>query len=173
MNSDATSKISDVNHSKLNGEGQVDSPGVIVFPPLLYIGTLLCGIVIHFLWPMHISNSIWVRVAGAVLAVCSGLTARWAAAVMRRAGTNIMPSKPALTIVTEGPFRFTRNPLYLTNAVFYLGLALLLNMVWPLLLFVPMLFVIHWGIIRREERYLEAKFGDAYLAYKARVPRWF
>jgi protein-S-isoprenylcysteine O-methyltransferase Ste14 len=91
---------------------------------------------------------------------------------MRRAGTNILPNKPTLTIVTEGPFRFTRNPLYVTNALFYTGLTLVFNTPWPLLLLAPMLLVVHWGIIRREEEYLEAKFGDAYLAYKARVRRW-
>jgi protein-S-isoprenylcysteine O-methyltransferase Ste14 len=91
---------------------------------------------------------------------------------MVRAGTNVLPTRPALAIVTDGPFRFTRNPLYLANAVAYLGLTLVFNTVWTLLLYVPMLLVIHWGIIRREERYLEAKFGETYLAYKARVRRW-
>jgi protein-S-isoprenylcysteine O-methyltransferase Ste14 len=91
---------------------------------------------------------------------------------MREAGTNVLPSKPALTLVTSGPFRFTRNPLYVMNALVYLGLTLICNSAWLLGLFVPMLLVIYWGIIRREERYLEAKFGEAYLAYKARVRRW-
>jgi protein-S-isoprenylcysteine O-methyltransferase Ste14 len=81
--------------------------------------------------------------------------------------------KPSLKIVMHGPFRFTRNPLYFANVVAYLGLTLILNTVWPLILITPMLLVFNRGIIQREERYLQAKFGDEYLAYKARVPRWF
>jgi protein-S-isoprenylcysteine O-methyltransferase Ste14 len=96
----------------------------------------------------------------------------WANFTMRRAGTNVIPSQPALAIVSNGPFRFTRNPIYLANAAIYLALALIFNTLWPFLLFVPMLLVLQWGIIRREERYLEAKFGEPYLAYKARVRRW-
>lgn len=149
-----------------------DSPGVIVFPPALYVGTLLLGLLLQVLWPMHLASTPWIRIAGVVVAVASGLTAHWGSRTMHRAGTNVLPSKPALAIVTEGPFRYSRNPLYVANAIFYVGLALIFNAVWPLVLFVPMLAIIHWGIIRREERYLEAKFGDAYLAYKARVRRW-
>jgi protein-S-isoprenylcysteine O-methyltransferase Ste14 len=107
-----------------------------------------------------------------VIALASGVLAQWGARTMRRAGTNVLPNKPSLAIVTDGPFRFTRNPLYLTNAIFYVGLTFIFNTVWPLLLLVPMLFVVDWGIIRREERYLEAKFGGDYLAYKVRVRRW-
>ncbi len=154
------------------GVTAADSPGVIVFPPVLYVGTLLIGLLLHLLLPWHLSAGRWVRICGAVLVLVSGIIAQWAARTMRRAGTNVMPNKPSLAIVTDGPFRFTRNPLYLTNAIFYLGLTLIFNAVWPLLLLVPMLVVVDWGIIRREERYLEAKFGDAYLAYKARVRRW-
>ena len=79
----------------------------------------------------------------------------------------------SLAIVTEGPLRFSRNPLYLSLLGMYLGITLLFNALWPLLLVVPLLIVTHYGIIRREERYLEAKFGDPYRAYKARVRRWF
>jgi protein-S-isoprenylcysteine O-methyltransferase Ste14 len=149
-----------------------DSPGVIVFPPALFGGTLLVGLVLHFIWPAHLISGSWVRIAGAILFVAGGALAIWGRKTMVRAGTNVLPTRPALAIVTDGPFRFTRNPLYLANAVAYLGLTLVFNTVWTLLLYVPMLLVIHWGIIRREERYLEAKFGETYLAYKARVRRW-
>lgn len=91
---------------------------------------------------------------------------------MRRAGTNVLPGKPTLSIVTGGPFRFSRNPLYIAGSVLYLGLTLISNSAWPLVLSVPMLVVLDWGIVRREERYLEAKFGGDYLAYKTRVRRW-
>src|SRR5206468_1549983 len=149
-----------------------DSPGVIIFPPVLFIGTLLLGLLLHYLWPVHVTQLLGVRIVGVTLAVASIALAVWGSKTMRRAGTNVMPIKPALTIVTNGPFRFSRNPLYLANVIFYTGLSLAFNAVWPLVLLAPMLLVVHWGIIRREERYLESKFGDTYRAYKARVRRW-
>jgi len=149
-----------------------DSPGVMVFPPVLYLGTLLLGLLLNYFWPAHLFSLMWVRAAGAALVVASGMTARWAQKTMQRAGTNVMPSQPALAVVTAGPFRFTRNPIYVANTFAYVGLTLVLNTWWPILLLCPMLIALDWGIIRREERYLEAKFGDAYLAYKRRVRRW-
>ena len=91
---------------------------------------------------------------------------------MKRAGTNIRPDQPTLAIVSDGPFRFTRNPLYLALTGLYAGIALLVNALWPLLLLAPVLAVLRWGVIAREERYLEAKFGEAYRAYRSRVRRW-
>ena len=91
---------------------------------------------------------------------------------MRRAGTNVNPRDPTTAIVVEGPFRFSRNPLYLSLILAYLGITLLVNALWPLLLLPPLLVVLHWGVIAREERYLEAKFGESYRVYKARVRRW-
>ena len=152
--------------------GLPDSPGVIVFPPLLYVGTLLLGLLLNYFWPVHLFQIMWVRLGGAGLVVASGALAIWAQKTMKRAGTNVLPSQPSLSIVTSGPFSFTRNPIYVANATAYLGLTLVLNTAWPIFLFVPMLVVLDWGIIRREERYLEAKFGDAYLAYKRRARRW-
>lgn len=150
-----------------------DAPGVIVFPPLLYVGTLLLGLGIHLFWPVHLATTAFpIRIVGVVLAVASGALSRWASGTMRRAGTNVLPSKPTLSIVTAGPFRFSRNPLYIAGSSLYIGLTLILNSAWPFVLFVPMLVVLDLGVVRREERYLEAKFGDAYLAYKARVRRW-
>jgi len=73
----------------------------------------------------------------------------------------------------NGPFSFTRNPLYLAGTTVYTSLALLLNNLWLLLFIAPLIITFQWGIIRREERYLEAKFGETYQAYKARVRRWF
>jgi len=166
-----------MNEPNATGQGAPDalrdSPGVIIFPPVLFIGTLLLGLLLHYFWRIHVAQGPGVRVVGVTLAVASIALAVWGSKTMRRAGTNVMPTKPALTIVTDGPFRFSRNPLYLANVIFYTGLSLAFNAVWPLVLLAPMLFVVHWGIIRREERYLESKFGDTYRAYKARVRRWF
>jgi protein-S-isoprenylcysteine O-methyltransferase Ste14 len=150
-----------------------DNPGVIVFPPLLFAGTLILGLLLQWVMPWYILPHLLARSLGVLLVITSILTASWARTVMRKAGTNINPSKPSLAIVTEGPFRFSRNPLYLSLLGLYLGITLLFNTVWPLLLVVPLLIATHYGIIRREERYLEAKFGDSYRSYKTSVRRWF
>jgi len=144
----------------------------VVRLPVLYAGTLLLGLGIHLLWPMHLASGLAIRVVGTVLVVMSGVLSRWASRTMRRAGTKVLPSQPTLSIVTSGPFRFSRNPLYVAGSFLYLGLTLVFNSGWPLGLFVPMFVILDWGIVRREERYLEKKFGDTYLAYKASVRRW-
>ena len=92
---------------------------------------------------------------------------------MKRAGTNLRPDRPATVVVTDGPFRFSRNPLYLSLIALYLGITLLFDAFWPLVTLAPALAVMHWGAVLRKEQYLEAKFGDEYRAYKARVRRWF
>jgi protein-S-isoprenylcysteine O-methyltransferase Ste14 len=91
---------------------------------------------------------------------------------MSRAGTNIDPRQPAVVLVTNGPFRFSRNPLYVALTGLYVGVALLIDGLWTLLLLVPLLVVTQQGIVRREERYLERKFGEEYRTYKIRVRRW-
>jgi protein-S-isoprenylcysteine O-methyltransferase Ste14 len=149
-----------------------DSPGVLVFPPLLFGGMLAIGLLLHWLQPMPLLPPLIARLLGLGLLVLSGATARSAEQAMKRAGTNIRPDQPTLAIVTDGPFRFTRNPLYLAGIGLYSSLALLVNTAWPLVLLIPLLLVLDWGVVRREERYLEAKFGEPYRAYRARVRRW-
>ncbi len=150
-----------------------DSPGVIAFPPLLYGGTLAVGLILHFFVPVRPLPSLPARLLGAVLLVGGGALVKWGVNSMRRAGTNVRPDQPATTIVVDGPFRFTRNPLYLGLTGLYAGVALLVDALWPLVLLVPLLVIVKWGVIHREERYLEAKFGETYRLYKARVRRWF
>jgi protein-S-isoprenylcysteine O-methyltransferase Ste14 len=97
-----------------------------------------------------------------------------AAAWFRRMGTSPDPREPTQMIVREGPYRFTRNPMYLGLSLALAGLALLLgNALWPLLALIPVLSVIQLMVVTREERYLEAKFGDQYREYRAQVRRCF
>jgi protein-S-isoprenylcysteine O-methyltransferase Ste14 len=172
MSIQQTSIGSETNHSNEKVVRKSDSPGVIVLPPLLTLGTFLFGVALHLLWPLRLGAPVSLRICGAFLLAGSIVLMVWGRRTMMRAGTNVNPYKPSLSIVTNGPFQFTRNPLYLSNIVAYLGLTFILNTIWPLILLVPMVLVFNRGIIQREERYLEAKFGDAYLAYKARVRRW-
>jgi len=153
-------------------ERSPDSPGVIIIPPLLYLGTLIVGVILHVLVPLPAFPPLPARIVGVVLIVASAALARWGERTMRRAGTNVRPDRPTLAIVTDGPFRFSRNPLYVSLTGLYLGIALIIDDVWPLVLVVPLLIVMRWGVVAREERYLDAKFGEPYRAYRARVRRW-
>jgi protein-S-isoprenylcysteine O-methyltransferase Ste14 len=149
-----------------------DSPGVVVWPPLLYGGALLLGLGLDRLLPIGSLPVLPARLLGAVCLVAGGAVARWGERAMRQAGTNIRPDQPTTALVTAGPFRFTRNPLYIGLTLLSAALALLIPSTWALLLLVPVLLVMRWGVIAREERYLEGKFGEAYRAYLGRVRRW-
>jgi protein-S-isoprenylcysteine O-methyltransferase Ste14 len=149
-----------------------DSPGVAVFPPALFAGTLGLGLILHWVRPVPLLPSPVARVAGLVILVLSGWLVRSAEAAMKRAGTNVRPDQPTLVLVTDGPFRWTRNPMYLATTGLYLAVTLLVNALWPAVLALPMLVFLEWGVVRREERYLSAKFGNPYRDYLARVRRW-
>jgi protein-S-isoprenylcysteine O-methyltransferase Ste14 len=144
----------------------------VVFPPVLFGATLVAGLILHWLRPVAVLPALVARLVGIVVLVASGLLVRSAEAAMRRAGTDPRPDHPSLAIVTEGPFRFTRNPMYVGTTGLYVAVSLLVNALWPLVLLLPMLAVLHWGVVRREERYLEGKFGEPYRLYRLRVRRW-
>jgi protein-S-isoprenylcysteine O-methyltransferase Ste14 len=149
-----------------------DSPGVIVFPPLLAFVTLLIGVWAHFFHSIPISPRLPLRAIGAMFAILAGCFAFAARAEMAKAGTNVNPSLPATAIVTGGPYRFTRNPMYLSLCLLNLGIGLLLCDLIPTILTVGLAAVLHFGVIVREERYLERKFGEVYSTYRGRVRRW-
>jgi protein-S-isoprenylcysteine O-methyltransferase Ste14 len=92
-----------------------DTPGVAIFPPVLFGGTLALGLILHWIRPVSLLPPTVARVAGVALLIFSGWLARSAEAAMRRAGTNVRPDQPTLALVTDGPFRRTRNPLYLAG----------------------------------------------------------
>ena len=153
-------------------DSQPDSPRVIALPPFLFGGALALGLLVHLLYPIHLLAP-WLAWTGGGCLLLLGLAlGKWGEDTLRRAGTSVNPVEPTTAIVTQGPFRFSRNPLYLSLTLAYLGISLLVNALWPLLLLPPLLVVVAWGVIAREERYLEAKFGALYLGYKARVRRW-
>jgi protein-S-isoprenylcysteine O-methyltransferase Ste14 len=149
-----------------------DVPGVLVFPPLLFGVTLALGLLLHLIYPVNLLPVLLARVVGTLILIASVWLALSAEAAMKRAGTNVRPDRPTLALVTDGPFRFTRNPLYLAAIGIYVGIALLVDTLWPLVLLIPLLVVLAKGVIGREERYLEAKFGETYRKYKSRVRRW-
>ncbi|HVM79915.1 MAG TPA: isoprenylcysteine carboxylmethyltransferase family protein [Stellaceae bacterium] len=149
-----------------------DSARVIAPPPLIYLGFLALGLALHRFWPAGFLPEIARLPFGAVL-IASGLVlAGLGFRELRRVGTNIAPHLPSTALATGGVYGYTRNPLYVALTLFYLGIAAGTNDLWQLLLLAPLLVVMRHGVIGREERYLEAKFGDAYRQYKQRVRRW-
>jgi len=96
----------------------------------------------------------------------------WAFANMLRARTNINPFKPTTALVTSGPYRFSRNPIYLATTLLYIGAALSFRIITALVIVPFALILLEFGVIRREERYLERKFGDQYRDYRSHVRRW-
>jgi protein-S-isoprenylcysteine O-methyltransferase Ste14 len=156
------------------GSGAADVAGVIALPPLIFLGFLAVATVLEAILPLPVpvAHSLASYVAGVALAsggfvmIAIG-TRRFAAA-----GTNIPPTLPTTALVVDGIYRRTRNPLYLGLTLVYLGLSVAAGSLWAIGLVVPLLWVINVGVVKREERYLERKFGDAYRAYKARVRRW-
>jgi len=152
-----------------------DNAGVVVPPPLIYAVGLAVGFLLHRLLPLKAFSRTPRALTLTLGSTCIslGLTIiTLGFRQMQNANTNINPTQPATTIVTEGPFRFTRNPLYLGLTFFYTGMSLLVNSLWMLLLLPFVLLVMTVGVIEREERYLERKFGEQYLTYKRRVRRW-
>lgn len=149
-----------------------DRPGVIAPPALIFGAAMLAGLLLERvrpLTPLPVPLSV---ALGAPLVGIGCSLAAWAIRTMRRAGTNVDPRKPATALVVTGPFRFSRNPVYLSLTLVYLGVTAWADALWPLVLLLPALAVLQRGVVAREERYLERKFGDAYRRYKATVRRW-
>jgi protein-S-isoprenylcysteine O-methyltransferase Ste14 len=150
-----------------------DKAGVVAPPPLIYLGALVFGLLLNrrspsgFL-PRRIACGLgWPLLGGGVVLL------GWFERAMRQADTPTSPYKPVSRIATEGPFRYSRNPGYLSMAMIYAGIATIANALWAILLLPVALLVIERGVIEREERYLERKFGEEeYLRYKAQVRRW-
>ncbi|HVI82038.1 MAG TPA: isoprenylcysteine carboxylmethyltransferase family protein [Chthoniobacterales bacterium] len=149
-----------------------DNPGVLAFPPLIFAIFAAVGIGIHFLIPVHLLSYSLALVIGIGMALLAVALAIWANGVMKAAGTNVRPDMPTLTIVRTGPYRFTRNPMYLSLCLAQVAIAFVVDDWVALLLVIPLALILHFGVVVREERYLEAKFGAQYLALKKEVRRW-
>ncbi len=151
---------------------KTDTSGIRVPPPLYYVAGFAVGVALELIvattWPPF-----GVRLAATLLAGGAWLALDGAAmALFRRAGTSMVPMNPTTVLVTSGPYRLTRNPMYLGMACLYVALAFALGIVWALAVLPAVLAVVDRVVIAREEHYLAAKFGERYLDYKRRVRRW-
>lgn len=149
-----------------------DHANVIAPPPLLFLGALLAGFGLELVWPTSfVAGLARVALASGLLAAGTALM-RSGFGAQRRAGTTVPTHLPTDAIASDGAYAWSRNPLYLGLMLLYCGVAALADSVWVLGLLVPLFAVLRLGVVRREEAYLERKFGDAYRAYRARVRRW-
>ena len=149
-----------------------DNPGVVAPPPLIYLSGLLVGGVISWFYPVAFLPQVVAIPVGGVLVVTGLVVVFVVRARMSKAETNIEPWKPTTTILIDGVYGVSRNPVYVGLTFMYVGIAFLFNLLWLVPPLVLVLIVMHYGVIAREEKYLERKFGDEYLSYKRDVRRW-
>lgn len=149
-----------------------DNAGIEVPPPLIYLLPLLSGLLLDNRYHVPFLPRSVARLLGWTLLSGGVLLAGWFRKTMRSAEVPIRPNKPVPKLLTDGPFRYTRNPAYLSAAMIYAGIAALRNALGAIVLLPAVLLVIHREVIGREERYLERTFGEEYLYYKGQVRRW-
>ena len=164
----------------MNAAGETDNkpstkggplPGLLR-PPLLFLAAILLGVALNLAWPLPFLSST-VRLLGPVLIACTVFLFLLSLREFRRAGTSVQGSERTTTIVQTGPYRFSRNPIYLSFILLVVGLSVWLNNLWLLITLVPTVGFIAKVVIPREERFLVNNFREEYSSYKARVRRWF
>src|SRR4029434_10297903 len=145
---------------------------VLLRPPVVFLGAILLGRALNRTWPLPFlpSTLAWL---GPIVTLCAVLLFLFSIREFRAAGTPIRGTERTITIVRTGPYRFSRNPIYLSFILFVLGLSVWLNDFWLLVTLVPAVGFIAGIVVPREERYLERNFSDRYSSYKANVRRWF
>jgi protein-S-isoprenylcysteine O-methyltransferase Ste14 len=149
-----------------------DHANVVAPPPLITLGVIAIGVVLHLLLPLSLLPRDVSRAIGLLLLIASAIPGTAAILYMLRAHTSPLPERPTSALVTDGPFRYTRNPIYLSFVLFHTALAFLLNGLLVLLLVPVLIWALTKGVIEREEAYLTRRFGDDYRQYLGRVRRW-
>jgi len=153
--------------------GARDGANVWFPPPALYAGAVLLGIALQWLWALGFVRGSTLRIVLGAALISAGVALLVGAfSVFRRIGQHPDPRKPTPIIARDGPYRLTRNPMYVGLSLIQLGLGIALENAWIVMLLVPVVILIHYGAILPEERYLERKFADEYTSFKASVRRW-
>jgi len=150
-------------------------PDVIVFPPVILATALVLACMLQWLWPLGAFANMsqgWRITTGCVLVLVGVSLAAAGRRTLTRLGTNVSPLRPTTVLATNGVYQWTRNPLYTGGTAVMIGIAFMFALDWLVLLMAPALLILHFGVVHREEQYLEQKFGDSYREYKARVPRY-
>jgi protein-S-isoprenylcysteine O-methyltransferase Ste14 len=143
-----------------------------LIPPVVYFVPFALMWALQNWRPWTIPGGAALSVAGLALIVTGIALMLWSFLTLRRANTTVIPWEQVSVIVSSGPFRLSRNPIYLADAITYLGGSLLIHSWWSLLLLPGIVLVMQRKVIDREERYLTERFGDVYREYQLRVRRW-
>lgn len=150
-----------------------DTARVIVRPPLAWGLSVIAGLALDWLVPLpFLPAGLAAGWFGGLVFVLALALFAWAIVTMTSAGSTVPTNLPTVTIVESGPYRFTRNPIYLGMLLALIGLAIAFDTLWLLVMLVPFALVIRYGVVAHEEAYLERKFGDVYRGYRSRVRRW-
>ena len=161
----------------MNEDTKPAHPGVRFPPPFLFVG----GLLLAWLLESKVARLRFIGVdastapietAGAFMIVLGVLLIAWGMFTFARARTAILPMKSASRLVDHGPYRLTRNPMYTGMSLIYLGTMLVMNWVWALFIFPAVIWLLYRYVISKEERYLEAEFGEEYREYCRKVRRW-
>jgi len=150
-----------------------DTARVVIRPPLAWGLAVIAGLALDWLVPLSfLPAALPAGWLGAMVFVLALALFAWAIVTITKAGSNVPTNLPTTAIVESGPYRFTRNPIYLGMLLGLIGLAIAFDNLWLLIMLVPFALVIRYGVVAREEAYLERKFGDVYGGYRSRVRRW-
>jgi protein-S-isoprenylcysteine O-methyltransferase Ste14 len=147
-------------------------PGIIVPPPAIYFTGFLFAYALNRFYPLPMFGATLSIFLGLAAIVSSSVLGLWSLLKFWRAKTNPFPHKPSSFLVMGGPYRVTRNPMYLSLTLFYIGLGFLLGISWTFIVLPFIIFIMNTYLIRKEESYLESRFGERYRAYKQQVRRW-
>jgi protein-S-isoprenylcysteine O-methyltransferase Ste14 len=150
-----------------------DNAQVIIRPPLAWAIAVIAGLALNWLLPLpFLPAELRAAWLGAVVFVLALALFAWSIVTITSAGSSVPTNRPTTTVVESGPYQFTRNPIYLSMALSLIGLAMVFDNLWLLLMLAAFALVIRYGVVAREEAYLERKFGDVYRDYRSRVRRW-
>jgi protein-S-isoprenylcysteine O-methyltransferase Ste14 len=144
----------------------------IVRPPFVYLCAIALGLLLNFAWPVRLVSASMSVPLGATLVLVAVALFLYAVRTFRTAGTPVPGNRPTTTIVRTGPYRWSRNPIYLAFSLLQLGAALWVNSLWLVVTLIPAVALMSFVVIPREEQYLETRFPSDYLSYKASVRRW-
>jgi protein-S-isoprenylcysteine O-methyltransferase Ste14 len=155
---------------KMNSKN--DHARVVINPFLIYIACGLCGFFLQNFFPLPFIPQAEARVIGVIIMIINLILGLTAVRNMFAAKTSLSPYRPTTALVLSGPYRFSRNPIYIGLTLLYIGLVTYLQLPWGLVLLPIVIWLVTVWVIVPEEKYLEQKFGSEYLRYKATVRRW-
>ena len=156
----------------MNRSDAPDNAGVLAPAPVFFGIATAAGLLLEWLFPTSVLSFQYAAAIGVALVAASVALVLFAVLPLRRARTAFDARKATTSLVTSGSFRFSRNPTYLSLALLQVGLGFSFHSLWVIITAIAAVAVTHWGVVLREERYLDRKFGEEYRRYVASVRRW-